>query len=249
MQTRDEIRTQVQDQIRQVVRDARDAAREAAAEATGGAMGGATGGLQGGPDFPAPTTPIDGNFLLDVLRGEISVAREDVANLTARLGSGAPRQQEAIEAQLNQASTRLNQLQARLDELLSGQPAITFTEQGDPFPPGLDGERIERMARNATEGFFFTVVALAIGIPLVRAFARWLDRRGAPAAAPENTGRLDRIEQALDSVAVEVERIAEGQRYTSKMLGELRALPAADPLPPWTARPRDTERVRHTTPV
>ncbi len=32
--------------------------------------------------------------------------------------------------------------------------------------------------------------------------------------------RLDRIEQALDSVAVEVERVSEGQRFTTRLLSE-----------------------------
>jgi hypothetical protein len=237
MQTRDEIRTETQNQIRETVREAVNAARDAAREATVEVA-----------QVPGSATPIDGNFLLDVLRGEISATREEVANLTARLGSGGPRTQEAIEGQLAQANARLERLQGRLDELVSGEPVVTFTEE-PPFPPGLDGARIENMARMATEGFFFTVGALAIGIPLVRAFARWLDRRGAPVAAPDVTARLDRIEQAVDTVAVEVERIAEGQRYSSKLLGELRALPAPDPLPQWTARPRDAERIRHTTPV
>ena len=33
-------------------------------------------------------------------------------------------------------------------------------------------------------------------------------------------GRLERIEQAIDTVAVEVERISEAQRFTSKLLAE-----------------------------
>lgn len=33
-------------------------------------------------------------------------------------------------------------------------------------------------------------------------------------------GRLDRIEQAVDTIAIEVERISEGQRFTSKLLAE-----------------------------
>lgn len=242
MQARDEIRTQVQNEVRQTVRDAvnaaRDAARDAALESQGSVPG-------------APvTTPIDGNFVLQVLQGEIAATREEVASLTARLGVGSPRQQELVEAQLNQANTRLGTLQGRLDALVGGEATAPFPVIAAPdFPPGLDGDRIERMARMGTEGFFSTVVALAIGIPLVRAFGRWLDRRGTPAANPDVTGRLDRIEQALDSVAVEVERISEGQRYSSKLLGELRALPAPDPLPQWSARPREGERVRHTTPV
>ncbi|HXY31742.1 MAG TPA: hypothetical protein VEI06_13615 [Gemmatimonadaceae bacterium] len=33
-------------------------------------------------------------------------------------------------------------------------------------------------------------------------------------------GRLERIEQAVDSIAVEVERISEGQRFTTKLLSD-----------------------------
>jgi hypothetical protein len=32
--------------------------------------------------------------------------------------------------------------------------------------------------------------------------------------------RLERIEQAVDAIAVEVERISEGQRFTTKLLSE-----------------------------
>ena len=36
-------------------------------------------------------------------------------------------------------------------------------------------------------------------------------------AAPDD-GRLGRLEQAVDSIAVEVERISEGQRFTTRLL-------------------------------
>ena len=36
----------------------------------------------------------------------------------------------------------------------------------------------------------------------------------------ELSTRMERIEQALDSIAVEVERISENQRYTTKLLAE-----------------------------
>ena len=38
--------------------------------------------------------------------------------------------------------------------------------------------------------------------------------------------RLERIEQAIDAVAVEVERIAEGQRFVTKLLAERPKEPA-----------------------
>jgi hypothetical protein len=41
-----------------------------------------------------------------------------------------------------------------------------------------------------------------------------------PRLPTEVTDRLERMEQALDSVALEVERISEGQRFTTKLLSE-----------------------------
>jgi hypothetical protein len=48
-------------------------------------------------------------------------------------------------------------------------------------------------------------------------------------AAPSVTeARLARIEQAVDAIALEVERISEGQRFTTKLLSEQsRPLPKA----------------------
>jgi hypothetical protein len=39
------------------------------------------------------------------------------------------------------------------------------------------------------------------------------------------------MEQALDSIAVEVERISEGQRFTTKLLSERTASPAPGSAP------------------
>jgi len=61
----------------------------------------------------------------------------------------------------------------------------------------------------------------AIGVPLARAYARRLEREPSqPAVPPDVTARLERMEQALDSIAIEVERISEGQRFTTKLLSE-----------------------------
>jgi hypothetical protein len=78
--------------------------------------------------------------------------------------------------------------------------------------------------------FFITIATIFIGTPLARAFARRMDRRAvAPAgASPDVVTRLDRIEQAVDAIAVEVERISEGQRFVTKMMADPRALPSAD---------------------
>ncbi len=69
----------------------------------------------------------------------------------------------------------------------------------------------------------FTMVPITlIGVPIARAIARRIEhgvRGGSTPALPNDVGdRLERMEQAIDAIAVEVERIAEGQRFTSKLL-------------------------------
>jgi hypothetical protein len=66
----------------------------------------------------------------------------------------------------------------------------------------------------------------AIGVPIARAFARRIDRLSAqPRVPPEVNARLERMEQGMDAIAIEVERISEGQRFVTKLLSEGRAPP------------------------
>ena len=69
--------------------------------------------------------------------------------------------------------------------------------------------------------FFLTTVVLAIGIPLVRALARKWDRDGQhPKVPAEVAARLERMETSIDAMAIEMERISEGQRFVTKLLAD-----------------------------
>ena len=75
-------------------------------------------------------------------------------------------------------------------------------------------------------GFFVTAIVLAVGVPLARAYSRRMDAESRnPRMPTEITSRLERMEQAIDSVALEVERISEGQRFTTKLLSEGKSAP------------------------
>ena len=69
---------------------------------------------------------------------------------------------------------------------------------------------------------------IAIGLPIARAYAKRVEsapvQRG---LAPELAVRLDRMEQAIDAISVEVERISEGQRFTTTLLAERNQYPAS----------------------
>lgn len=71
---------------------------------------------------------------------------------------------------------------------------------------------------------FMCIAATIIGLPIAKAYARRLDRSPDDSRLPSDlTNRLERMEQAIDSVAIEVERISEGQRFTTKLLAERKA--------------------------
>ena len=92
--------------------------------------------------------------------------------------------------------------------------------QGPPFPPGF----IPHEAVVIVQSFFTTVAVIALGIPLIRAFTRrFVDRPPVAPVLPVNVeNRLERIEQAVEAVAIEVERISESQRYLTKLMAEPR---------------------------
>ena len=70
-------------------------------------------------------------------------------------------------------------------------------------------------------GFFTMVVLVCIGVPLVRGIVKRWEREGVVPTIPGDvTARLERMEHAIDAIAVEVERISEGQRFTTKLLSE-----------------------------
>jgi hypothetical protein len=77
------------------------------------------------------------------------------------------------------------------------------------------------------------IVTLALGVPFIRALIRRWERQPLqPTVPPEVAARLERIEQAVDAVAIEVERISEGQRFTTKLLSDR----AGEPVTPHRQR-------------
>ena len=66
--------------------------------------------------------------------------------------------------------------------------------------------------------FFVMCAVIIIGWPLARAFARRMDRRSEATAVNSGTNaQLQRIEQAVDAMSIEVERISESQRFMAKL--------------------------------
>ena len=78
---------------------------------------------------------------------------------------------------------------------------------------------------NADQVFVLTIVVIVAVTAVISIVARsWLAARRDTAArmlreAPSDD-RLARLEQAVDAIAIEVERMSEGQRFVAKLLAE-----------------------------
>jgi hypothetical protein len=68
--------------------------------------------------------------------------------------------------------------------------------------------------------FFVMVCVLSLGIPLVRHYIKRAERQPALSNTDraDDSARLARIEAAVESMSIELERISEGQRFVTKLL-------------------------------
>jgi hypothetical protein len=80
----------------------------------------------------------------------------------------------------------------------------------------------------AIVGFFGTIIIVTLGVPLVRAYVRKQDVQS-QLNVPQIDERLSRIENAIEAMAIEVERISEGQRFVTRLLAERDGAKAALP--------------------
>ena len=92
------------------------------------------------------------------------------------------------------------------------------------LPPGFSArDVIPPQAVDISVAFFLTIAFIIVGLPIARAIARRMDRRPGPAQVPgEVSAQLTQLNQAVDAIALEVERISEGQRFTTRLLSEQR---------------------------
>jgi hypothetical protein len=212
----------------------------------GGAAGGArtsapgaapvTAGSPGAiaaPGAPAGATPLAALSIreLRARRDEISRQLSNVASrrgeLVSQLRDAAPGVDRAgIESRVATLDARILEMETDLaitGRLLQAAQGTAATIDQPP-PPGRDMPSSGQMTAIAI------VFMLAVLMPLTVAWGRAILRRTARASAepsPQLLQRLDRMEQGIEAIAIEVERISEGQRFVSKLLGEGAAPPVA----------------------
>jgi multidrug efflux pump subunit AcrA (membrane-fusion protein) len=140
-------------------------------------------------------------------------AREAAAEARAQAQEDAARAREDAQRIRDEIRTRIR------EQIRGPQPEVVVA-QGTPFPP-WEQHMIPPQVVDIVTMFLVAMVICVVGFPIARAFGRWIDRRGLP--TPVNTelsAQITRIEHAVDSMSVEVERISEAQRFQAKLLSD-----------------------------
>lgn len=122
-----------------------------------------------------------------------------------------------LQAQIAEIDARIG----TVDGMLASSQAQLAAGVNDAFasvPPFVYQERALPKDIFMLTGVFMVVVLF----PLAIAIALRILRRGKAAGALPSgmADRLERMETAIESTAIEVERIGEGQRYLTRLLGE-----------------------------
>lgn len=145
---------------------------------------------------------------------------------TGAKGNGAELRNE-IQQTIRQATEAARQ--AAADARAQGGGGHNIVIPTPPTPPispnagtsvQWNSPTIPPQVESISLAFFAMIAFIIVGLPLARAFGRRMDRTApaAPVIPREVRDQLQQISQSVDAIAIEVERISEGQRFTTKML-------------------------------
>lgn len=160
-----------------------------------------------------------------------SERRAEVQDALREAGPGADR--AGLEARLGVLDARIARLETEIDEN-SGQLAsldVTRFTTSSSEPELADGDDQPAIVDYGLP--IAMAVIMFVLAPIAFAFSRIIWKRGSPPVlAPgsaEHAQRLERIEQAVDAIAIEVERVSEGQRFVTRLMSEGQAGAALKP--------------------
>jgi outer membrane murein-binding lipoprotein Lpp len=132
-----------------------------------------------------------------------------------------PAQPGAAGAATTQGAQPLTPQQAR--EQLRNQIRDGIRNGGEPqiiIPPNIMQDAVPKGAVDISVAFFAMIAVIVVGLPLARAFARRMDARSHALANGSSTlgPQIAQLQQSVDTMAIELERISEAQRFQSKLM-------------------------------
>jgi hypothetical protein len=189
-------------------------------------------------EVPAPSGPMRPltNREIDAIRdrrsdisNQLTSAMNRRENLTEELSDAPPSAQPGILSQIQLLDSRIIAIERDMEA--SGQMLRTglTVDNGTTLVAPSQGRFIDNLSQEAqiAMGVSFSVFfLLPIAIGFMRLMARRARRGQAAPSSPQQDQRMERLEQAVDAIALEIERVGESQRYQQKVLAEANMMPA-----------------------
>jgi len=188
------------------------------------------------PSAPVVYTPQSGGLLttqdvqglrvkLRHLRDELQDAASRRQNISGQLRSADSRALPGLEERLGILDARIMALEKDISatgEQLRNAPPGLFASTQDPSE--VDAFRLANQISNDLVPIV-AILSIFVFLPFTIAISRFIWRRAVPAQRAVQTDhetkqRLEQLQQSMDTVAIEVERISEGQRFVTKIMSE-----------------------------
>jgi len=192
--------------------------------------------------IPMPRTAADIDAL-KARREELSSQLKSVDTRRSKLISqlkqtGDATATQGLEARLALLDARQLQLETDIQQtgqqLTSPAAGVIASTAAPPVFAGLRSKDIMTLSVLSIVLIWFPLAFAA-----ARAILKRSNRPGPPAAAfTETAQRLERLEASVDAIAIEIERVSEGQRFVTKLLSE------SQPAPMLGAGQRTPETIR-----
>jgi hypothetical protein len=149
-----------------------------------------------------------------------------------------------LEQRIAQLDQRIMTIEAAIAEngrFLASAPVTGQTGSTGSPSPGPLGLNPGQITGITIVGTIFVLFPLA----LAAAWNLWKrGSRAAVAPAAADAARMERLEQAVDAIAIEVERVSEGQRYVTRLLTE-----GGAPALAVGQRPAESVRIAERDPI
>lgn len=154
----------------------------------------------------------------EALSGQIINVRERRNSIARSYERASGANRSGLESQLRVLDDRLLQLEQDLAE--SGR-ALYQSNVTTTSSTGVVPRQFFNMSSGQMTGISIVFIVCVLG-PLAASLGRLMWRRSTKPAMPpgwyDAAQRMERLEQAVDTIAVEMERVSEGQRFMTKIM-------------------------------
>lgn len=164
---------------------------------------------------------------LDRLRSELQDAAERRNAVVSRLRTVDNDARDGYLQRLGVLDERIITIEREITNVnlaLSTAPPEAVVAASEMSAPDPDMRQFQEVMDEIVP--IIAILSIFVFMPIAVAIARLIWRRAtnaprhAPVADPGTQQKLDHLQQAVDTIAIEVERISEGQRFVTKLMSD-----------------------------